>query len=303
VPDLDLIVVGAGPAGMSAALWARELKLRFVALEDAARPGGQLHRVYNRVADYPGVAAPHGAALAGLFADHLRSQGVAIRTHSAATRVDAARRAVVADGEELTAAYLLLATGVRRRTLGVPGEAEFAGRGVCPSATRHAEEFRGERVLVVGGGDAALEEALILARVCERVTLVHRGERFRGRPDFRERVAADPRIETITGARLAAIEGGERVERARLSVAGVEREVPVAGVFVCVGVLPNTEVVAGELALDDAGYVPTDSRQRTSADRVYAAGDVCAGSSLTIAAAVGQGAAAVKDISRRIAGM
>jgi thioredoxin reductase (NADPH) len=216
------------------------------------------------------------------------------------TRIDAERCEVEADGETLASRYLLLATGVRRRTLGIPGEAELAGRGVAPSASRYAEDFRGERVLVVGGGDAAFEEALILARVCEHVTLAHHGDRFRARPDFRERVAADPRIELVTGVRLEAIEGDERVEGALLG--GAEpRTLDVAGVFICVGVQPNSELVAGHVERDGAGYVLVDARQRTTCDRVYAAGDVCAGSSLTVAAAVGQGAAAVKDVSRRIA--
>jgi thioredoxin reductase (NADPH) len=300
VPDLDLVIVGGGPAGIAAALWAWDLKLRFAALDAGREPGGQLHRVYNQVADYPGVEAADGAGIARAFAEHLARHRVELRAGVAAERLDAESGAVEAGGVRLVARFVLLATGVRRRALGVPGEAELAGRGVCPSATRHAGEFAGRRVLVAGGGDAALEEALILAEVCDRVTLAHRGASFRARPDFRARVAAHPRIEVLFGAELRAIVGDGRVEGVRLNRAAADETLAVEGVFVCVGVEPNSEIARGQLGLDPAGYVVTDVRGRTSADRVYAAGDVRAGSSWTIAGAVGDGASAVKDVSRRL---
>jgi thioredoxin reductase (NADPH) len=298
--DLDLVVVGGGPAGISAAIWAHTLHLRYAVLDAGATPGGQLHRVYNTIVDYPGVEPGDGSALAGRFAAHLDRLGVEVRSGSRVAAVDVAARAVEVDGARLDAAYLLLATGVRRRRLGVPGEAEFVGRGVSPSASKFAHLFRGRRVLVVGGGDAALEEALILADGCERVTLAHRSDRFRGRDDFRERVEAHPRIDVLVGAELEAIEGEGEVERARLRVGSTSSVLDVAGVFICVGVEPATDLVAGQLDLDERGFVRVDATQRTSADGVYAAGDVCSGSSWTIAAAVGEGAAAVKDVQRRL---
>lgn len=299
--DLDVVIVGAGPAGMSAALWARTLELRYEVIDDAPAPGGQLHRVYNHVVDYPGVDARHGAELAEHLSRHLDGLDVRIRSGAAVTAIDVAARSVESGYGSLRARHLVLATGVRRRTLGVPGEAELVGRGVSPSASKYASQFSGQRVLVVGGGDAALEEALILAKVCERVTIVNRTERFRARPDFRDRVAADPRIVVHDRTELLAINGGDRVTGVELRGTDGPYSLDVAGVFVCVGVLPNSDLVAQQVAVDERGYVRTDERQRTSADGVYAAGDVCSGSSLTIAAAVGQGAAAVKDVQRRLA--
>ena len=300
--DLDLIVVGGGPAGLSAALWAWDLRLSFVAFDAGPVPGGQLHRVYNKVADYPGLEARDGAGIARAFADHLARHAVEVRRSSAVESVDAAAGVVVAGGERFAASFVVLATGVRKRRLGVPGEAELLGRGVCPSASKYAPEFAGKRVVVVGGGDAALEEALILAETCELVTLVHRGSEFRARPDFRARVAAHPRVRVLFGTRILAIEGRERVEGAVLDSEPGGPPVAVEGVFVCAGVEPNVELVRGQVELDRAGYVVTDVRGRTTADRLYAAGDVRAGSSWTIAGAVGDGAAAVKDVSRRISG-
>lgn len=297
--DRDVIVIGAGPAGLSAAAWAHTLELDYLALDAATALGGQLHRVHNRVVDYIGVSASNGAELAAAFARHAGALGVRISTSVEVARVDVANRTVeTAAADRFAARRLVIATGVRRRKLGVPGEADFVGRGVSPSASKFAELFRDQPVLVVGGGDAAFEEALILARVCTRVTLAHRSDRFRARRDFRERVAADPKIDVLAGVELEAIEGTDRVERVRLG----GRELDVAGVFICAGIEPNTELVAGQVELDDRGYVAVDSRQRTSAEGVYAVGDVTAGSSLTIAAAVGEGAAAVKDIQRRLGG-
>jgi thioredoxin reductase (NADPH) len=300
--DAEVVIVGAGPAGLSAALWAHTLGLRYVVVEAAPAAGGQLYRVYNPVVDFLGSeGASDGADLARRFMAHVGAAGVRLRTGAVATAVDVARRTVALGGERVAGDFLVLATGVRRRTLGVPGEADVVGRGLSPAAARYAGEFRGRSVLVVGGGDAAFEEALILAEVCERVTLAHRGDAARARPDFRDQATAHPRIEILARTALAAIEGDATVERARIVGPDGERAVDVAGVFVCAGVAANAELVAGQLDLDERGYVVVDSRQRTSADRVYAAGDVCAGSSLTIAAAVGQGAAAVKDVQRRIA--
>ncbi len=300
--DVDVAIVGGGPAGISAAVWAHTLRLRYAAFDAGGAPGGQLHRVFNPVVDYLGVEdAPDGARLARRFSSHLEAVGAAIRRSARVTAIDVASGVVEADGGRVAARFLVLATGVRRRTLGVPGEADVVGRGASPAASRYANDFRGRATLVVGGGDAAAEEALILAEVCDRVALAHRGDELRARPDFRARIAAHPRIAVMARTELEAIDGEPGVERARLRGPDGPVELGVAGVFVCVGVVPNSELVAGALALDRAGYVVADARQRTSHERTYAAGDVCAGSSLTIAAAVGQGAAAVKDVQRRIA--
>lgn len=298
--ELDVVIIGAGPAGLSAGIWARTLGLRYAIVEASPVSGGQLRRVYNRVVDYPGDTFVDGSELADRLARHAESLGVVVQTSHSATAVDLETGIVKTGDTELDARFILLCTGVRPRVLGVPGESEFVGRGVSPSASRYAEQFSGERVLVVGGGDAAFEEALILAEVCEHVTLVHRSGCFRARSEFQSRVAASARIDTILFCELVAIEGEQTVERARLRRGGEEWTTGVGGVFVCAGVVPNSELVAGQAALDDSGYVTVDARFRASHGRLYAAGDVRSGSSLTIAAAVGEASSAVKDIQRRI---
>lgn len=298
--DLDLVIIGAGPAGLSAAVVAQALKLRAVVLEAGEKPGGQILRNPTPILDCPGLEAPTGMVLADELMAHLARLGGQVRTGGRATRVNAASGEVEAAGELLRARFLLLATGARPRTLGVPGESGALGRGPWPAARRYGHLYRGRTALVVGGGDVALEEAALFAQVCERVILVHRREQLGGRPDFRAAVAAQPTIEIMTETTLLAIEGDPEVEGARLKgPEGVVR-VEADGVFICAGLAPNGELVEGQADTDAQGFLITDGNQRTSAPRLYAAGDVCSGSAWSVAAAIGQAAIAVKDMERRI---
>jgi thioredoxin reductase (NADPH) len=300
VGELDLIILGAGPAGLSAAVVAQVLKLRAITLDASDRPGGQLLRNPTPIRDCAGLDSPTGMALAEELHQHLVRVGGEVMTGRRVTRIDAERGEVEASGELLRARFLLLATGARPRTLGIPGERDEPGRGPCPAARSHGHLYKGRSVLVVGGGDLALEEALLFADICERVTLVHRGSRFRARPDFRAHVAASPRIDVRMNTALIAIEGESEVEGARLEGPAGASRVEVAGVFICAGIAPHSELLRGQIDMDPLGYIITDMQQRTSAPRLYAAGDVCAGSAWSVAAALGQGAAAVKDMERRI---
>jgi thioredoxin reductase (NADPH) len=297
---LDVVIIGAGPAGLSAAVMAQALKLRAALLDAGEKPGGQLLRNPTRIVDYPGLDAPTGMAMAEGLLAHLTRMGGQVRTGGSAARVDAASGEVEVSGEVLRARFLLLATGARPRTLGVPGESGAIGRGPSPAARRFGDLYRGRTVIVVGGGDVALEEAALFAQVCERVFLVHRGSQLRGRPDFRAMVAADPRIKVIMETTLVSIEGDPEVQGARLRGPEGIFDVEADGVVICAGLAPSSELIRGQADLDAQGFVLTDIHQRTSAPRLYAAGDVCAGSAWSVAAAIGQAAIAVKDMERRL---
>jgi len=299
----DVIIIGAGPAGLSAALWCDELGLDTLVVEQAAEVGGQLLRVYNPVENYLGARAASGRELRDLFAAQVEGCDFDLWTEAEIEGVDLrAKRVRLRSGEELQSIALVLATGVRRRRLGVPGESEFAGRGVLESGRLERDTVAGEDVLVVGGGDAAAENALLLAEVCPTVTLVHRGKTLSARPEFAERLRGEHRVTVFTETTLERILGRERVESAEILRAGALKPMRVAvrGVVVRVGVEPNTELFGGQLERDARGYVVVSAAQETSVEMVFAVGDVSNPLAPTVGGAVGAGATAAKVIASRL---
>ncbi|HEX8180153.1 MAG TPA: FAD-dependent oxidoreductase [Pyrinomonadaceae bacterium] len=306
----DVIIIGAGAAGLSAALWCDELGLDALVLEAADEVGGQLLHVYNPIVNYLGVRADDGRALRDLFAAQVETAGFDLWTSVEIERVElAARRVHLRSGEQLQAICLVLATGVRRRALNVPGAAEFAGRGVLASGVRDRDEVAGEDVCVVGGGDAAVENALLLAEVCPTVTLVHRGASLRARAEFVERLRGEHCITVFTEAEVTRIIGDERGTDARVAAVEIKRQgaikpfqLAVRGVLIRIGVEPNTALFRAQLRTDERGYVAVTSEQETSVENVFAIGDVANPRAPTIAGATGAGATAAKVIAARLNG-
>jgi thioredoxin reductase (NADPH) len=206
---------------------------------------------------------------------------------------------MLCNGRLSTARALIIASGARRRCLGVPGEERFQTRGVSFSGTRDHSRYAGRKVCVIGGGDSAFQNSLILARVCPHVTLIHHSEHFRARHGWVEQVKETPNISIVTRTIVKSIEGDKEVERVVVedALTGEQREIETEAVFIKIGVIPNTEPFRGQIELDDAGYIRVDQRQRTSVEMVYAAGDVRRPVSLSVAAAVGDGAIAAKDVA------
>lgn len=299
----DVVIIGAGPGGLSAALWCDELGLDTLVLEREAEVGGQLLRVHNRVANYLGLEAADGRELRDRFAEQADARDFDLWTQAEVEEVDVrAKRVRLRGGEELRSIALVLATGVRRRRLGVPGEEEFAGRGVLSSGALERDSVAGEDVLVVGGGDAAAENALLLAEVCPTVTLVHRGRQLSARREFAERIQGEHRITVFTEARLTRIMGSGRVESVEIEREGALKPLRMAvrGVLIRVGVEPNSEPFRGQLHTDARGYIVVDGQQETSAEMVFAVGDVSNPLAPTISGAAGAGATAAKVIASRL---
>jgi thioredoxin reductase (NADPH) len=299
----DVIIIGAGPAGLSAALWCDELALDTLVIEQEPEVGGQLLRVHNPIENYLGARAANGRELRDLFAAQVADKEFDLWTEAEIESVDLkAKRVRLRSGEELQAIALIIATGVRRRRLGIPGESEFEGRGMLESGRLDRESVTGEDVLVVGGGDAAAENALLLAEVCATVTLVHRGKSLSARPEFAERIKGDHRITVFTETTLERILGGERVESVEILRAGALKPMRMAvrGVLVRVGVEPNTELFRGQLHTDERGYIVIDGEQETSAEMVFAVGDVSNPLAPTVSGATGAGATAAKVIASRL---
>jgi len=202
--------------------------------------------------------------------------------------------------ERFHARTFLIATGLKRRWLGIPGERELLGRGVSLSANRDRTVYAGKQVVVIGGGTGAVEDALLCAEVGCQVTLLHRSARFRTRTDFLERARKDPGIRIVTGAVVRRILGKDGVEGVEYRTKGsrVARTLGAEGVFVRIGWEPRTELVRGQVGLDRAGYVRVRPGGLTAVRGVFAAGDVCSPRCPTIANAAGQGAAAAWEMAR-----
>src|SRR5215218_1544216 len=301
----DVIIIGAGPGGLSAALWCDELGLDTLVLERDGEVGGQLLRVHNRVENYLGVEAANGRELRDLFAAQSEGRDFDLWTQAEIDEVDLrARRVRLRSGEELACIAIVIATGVRRRRLGVPGELEFEGRGVMSSGVLERERVAGEDVLVVGGGDAAAENALLLAETCATVTLVHRGAKLSARREFAERIQGDHRVTLFTESTLERVHGSDRVESVEIRRAGALKPLRMAvrGVLIRVGVEPNSELFRGQLHTDERGYVVVTGEQETSAEMVFAVGDVSNPLAPTVSGAAGAGATAAKVIASRLSG-
>ena len=299
----DVIIIGAGPAGLSTALWCDELGLDTLVLEQAEQIGGQLHRVYNPIQNYLGVKARDGEELFELFAQDVDAAEFDLWTQTSISSVDLkARRVSLASGESLQSIAIVIATGVRPRELGVPGEKEFVGKGIIESGARDRELFAGKDVCIVGGGDAAVENALLLAEVCPTVTLVHRGKKLRARREFTERLQSIHCITVFTESVLTRIIGNEDVEAVEIRrKQGLKPfQLAVRGVLIRIGVEANTELFREQLETDEKGFIKVSGQQETSVPMVFAIGDVSNPLAPTISSATGAGATAAKVIAARL---
>jgi thioredoxin reductase (NADPH) len=299
----DVIIIGAGPAGLSTAFWCDELGLDTLVLEQAEHVGGQLHRVYNPINNYLGLKARNGAELLERFTAEIDSAEFDLWTQTSISSVDLkAKRIALASGEELQSIAIVIATGVRQRELGVPGEKEFVGKGMIESGARDRELVAGHDVCVVGGGDAAVENALLLAEVCPTVTLVHRGKKLRARREFTEQLQAKHCITVFTESVVTRIIGNDRVEAVEIQRRqGLKPfQLAVRGVLIRIGVEPNIDLFREQLDRDERGYVVVNNQQETKVSMVFAVGDVSNPVSPTISSATGAGATAAKVIASRL---
>lgn len=301
----DVIIIGAGPAGLSAALWCDEIGLDCLVLEQNEQTGGQLHSIYGAVENYPGLRANNGSEFFERFSERVADAEFDLWKSVEIDNVDLkAKRVRLRSGEELQSISLIIATGVRRKRLGIPGEHEFVGHGIIESPSRDRKDFAGRDVCVVGGGDAAVENALLLAEVCPTVTLVNRSKALRARPTFAQQLQGQHCITVFPESVVQRILGNDEVEAVEILRKDALKpfQMAVQGVAIRIGVEPNTDHFRGQIELDDAGYVVVTSEHESNVTNVFAIGDVSNPLAPTISGAAGAGATAAKVIASRLGG-
>ena len=296
----DIIIIGSGPAGLSAAIYAQRACLDTIVIEKNGISGGQVLNTWE-VDNYPGFPGVTGFELSRQFREHANKLGArVVQDEVVQVELSGNVKKVVCEEETYEARCVILASGAHHRTLEVPGEEELRGAGVSYCATCDGAFFRGRTVAVVGGGDAALEDAIFLARMCEKVYIVHRRDKLRGAKRLQERVQALENIEFVWNSETVAIEGNAQVEALRLrqTKTGDERRLDVDGVFIAVGIAPESELYAGQLELDEQGYIRADESGQTSVPGVFAAGDVRTKALRQILTAASDGANCVASAER-----
>lgn len=292
----EVVIIGGGPAGLTAGLYAARAGLRALLLEKGLF-GGQLVNA-RLVENYPGFPEGiSGAELGELM--HQQAAKFGLETwNTEVTRVSNGPPYWLSTTEgEIGANSLIIATGSEYRKLGVPGEEKLAGRGVSYCATCDGFFFRDQEVAVVGGGDTAITDALELAQHCRKVYVIHRRDQLRAAKALQEKAFAQPKLKFVWNTVVEAIEGEERLRRVQLRnvKTGERQSLPVSGVFVAVGLKPRSELFAGLVKLDEAGFIVTDELMRTSAPGMFAGGDVRHLSARQAITAAGDGAIAAKS--------
>ncbi len=294
----DLVIIGSGPAGLSAAVYAKRACLSVLVIEKEAFAGGQM--VYTEEVDnYLGLNAKSGFELAESFKQHALDLDVSFAEGAVEKIVpkDGKWSLHMESGEDIETKTVLLATGATHRKLGVPGEETFAGVGVSYCATCDGAFFQGKSVAVVGGGDVALEDALYLANICEHVYLIHRRNELRGTKVLQNQVFANEKITFLGESEVTEITGDKQVSGISVhnKVTDETKELSVAGVFIAVGMEPQSDLYAPLLSLEH-GYVPAGEDCATEKDGLYVAGDVRTKRLRQIVTAVADGANAVHSI-------
>ena len=296
----DLIIIGAGPAGLTAGLYAARARLKTVLLEKLA-PGGQV-LLTDWLENYPGF--PEGISGFELM-DRMKRQaerfGLVIENQNVSRlELTQGKKVVITDKGSLKTKALILTSGATPRQLGIEGEELLTGRGISYCATCDGPFYRDQEVALIGGGDTAVEEAIFLTRFAAKIHLIHRRDELRATKLLRERVVAQEKVHILWDTVPTRIVGDSEVKGIDLKnvKTGELTHLPVKGVFIFIGYIPNTELVRGQLDLDESGFVKTDNDMQTSVPGVFAAGDIRSKILRQVATAVGEGATAAFAVER-----
>lgn len=297
----DLIIIGAGPAGLSAAVYGIRAGLDLIVIEQTPMGGGQVIDT-SEVDNYLGLPGIGGFELGQKFRQHADALGVVFRSGKVVSIQDGNSGKVVetADGTKYEARALILAGGAQHAKLGVPGEDSFRGQGVSYCATCDGAFFRKRDVAVIGGGDVAVEDAVYLAALCRKVYLIHRRDSLRAAKSLQNKLFSCENVEVVWDSTLQEIHGSDLVESitVRRIRENSEREIAVEGVFIAVGMKPNTEAYRQTVACDEGGYLIAGEDCATNIPGIFAAGDIRTKTLRQIVTAVSDGACAVASAEK-----
>ena len=294
----DVIIIGSGPAGLSAAIYAERAKLSTLVLEASYISGGQVVNTYE-VDNYPGLPGISGMDLGNTLREHAEKLGTQIvQARVTELELEGEVKKVITRKETYRSKTVLIATGAVHRGLGVAGEKELSGSGVSYCATCDGAFFKNLTVAVVGGGDVAVEDAIFLARACKKVYVIHRRDSLRAAKVLQERLFALPNVEMVWNSTVKEITGEMQVESITISnlKENVEEKLLVDGCFIAVGILPNNKLVKDSLDLDEGGYIKAGEDGITSIPGVFAAGDVRTKQLRQIITAAADGANSITSI-------
>lgn len=296
----DVIIIGAGPAGMGAAIYGKRAGLDTLVLEGTGMSGGQVTQTYE-VDNYLGLPGVNGFDMAMTFQSHTEKLGADFEM-GMVSRIEKKDGffEVITEEKTYETKTVILATGASHNKLMVPGEEELAGMGVSYCATCDGAFFRGKTTMVVGGGDVAIEDAIFLARGCEKVYLVHRRDELRGAKILQDNLMAIPNVEVIWDSVVQEIQGEEQVEHVKIlnRKSGEEKEIKVDGIFIAVGIHPNTECFSDLVETDAGGYIVAGENCETSEPGIFVAGDTRTKELRQIITAVADGANAINSVQR-----
>ncbi len=296
----DLAILGAGPAGICAAIYASRGKLNTLWMEEKFVQGGQIVNTYE-VDNYPGLPGISGMELGEAMAAHAEKLGLAPERAAVVSIEDRGSVKIIrTKKKEYRARAVIFAMGAEHRTLGIPGETELSGMGVSYCATCDGAFFQDGTVAVVGGGNVAAEDAVFLSRTCRKVYVVHRRDELRAEKILQESLFACKNVEMIWDTVPVSIEGKEQTEalKVRNVKTGEEKSLSVDGVFIAVGIVPNTSLVKGIVKLDEGGYIDAGEDGATDTPGFFAAGDIRTKKLRQIVTAVSDGANAVASVQR-----
>ena len=293
----DIIIIGSGPAGLSAAVYASRAKLRFAVIEKEFMGTGQIAYT-ERVDNYPGFYGIDGYSLGEKFREHAEELGTEFIEGEVISlaRTDKVWTITLSDGSNYVSKAVIYAAGASPGRLDIKGEKELTGRGVSYCALCDGAFYEGKTVAVIGGGETALSDALYLSKMAEKVYLVHRRDSFRANQTLIDKVIHDTNIEPVYNALPEEILGTDSAEGVKITQSGESKTITADGIFIAVGTIPNTTILDGIAELDEKGYVIADESCKTSAEGLFAAGDVRTKSVRQVITAAADGANAVCSV-------